>query len=111
MADKHESHAGIVAEIREPAPTKVKAYTSLHRTHRDGPWYLSGLIYCDARKFDELRRRCAERCDMEGDSYGAEIWRDAENTKIVPVDVELPDGIEIINLDATSTQNTQEDNQ
>lgn len=86
---------------------KVKAYTAIHRTSPGGPWYMSGFIYRDARKFDEQRIRCAELCDMEGDSYGAEMWRDSENIKIVPVEVELPDGVELIDLDSTSNQPTQ----
>lgn len=114
----HPSHSFVAVQIRKivraalaaPAPTKVKAYTALHRTRRDGPWYMSEFIYRDARQFDELRRRCAERCDREGDSYGAAMWRDAENIKIAPVEVELPDGIEIIDLDTTSIQPTKEDN-
>lgn len=106
MADTHETHAGIVAETRAPAPTKVKAYTALRRTRRDGPWYMSEFIYRDAERFRELYRNCAELCDREGDSYGAAMWRDDENIKIIPVEVELPDGIEIIDLD--TTQPTQE---
>ena len=96
--------------LSAPAPTKVKAYTALHRTRRDGPWYMSQFIYRDARQFDELRRLCADRCDREGDSYGAAMWRDDENIKIVPVEVELPDGVEIIDLATTSNQNTQQEN-
>ena len=88
--------------------TKVKAYTALRRTHRDGPWYMSEFIYRDAEQFRELYRYCAECCDREGDSNGAAWWRDAENIKIIPVEVELPDGIEIIDLYTTSTQPTQE---
>ena len=96
--------------MKNTTSIKVKAYTALHRTRRGGPWYMSEFIYRDARRFDELRRQCAEQCDKRGDSYGAAMWRDDENIRIVPVEVELPDGVELIDLDTASSQTKQEDN-
>ena len=114
----HPSHSFVAVQIRKivraalsaPAPTKVKAYTALHRTRRDCPWYMSQFIYREAREFDELRRLCAKQCDREGDSYGAAMWRDDVNIKIIPVEVVLPDGVEMIDLDTTSSQPTKEGN-
>jgi hypothetical protein len=82
---------------------KVKAWTAMYRTCRDGSWYMSEFIYRDARRFDELRRLCAERCDREGDSYGAAMWRDESCAKLIPVEVEIPDGVELIDIDCAAS--------
>ena len=83
---------------------KIKAWTAMRRTHRDGPWYMSEFIYRDARRFDELRRLCAERCDREGDAEGAAAWRDESGVKLIPVEVEIPDGVELMNIDCAEEE-------
>lgn len=55
------------------------------------------------RRFDELRRLCAERCDREGDAEGAAAWRDESGVKLIPVEVEIPDGIELMNIDCAAS--------
>ena len=82
---------------------KIRAYTALRRTTKDGTWYLSELIYQNQERFRELYRNCAARCREEGDGAGEALWSDDENMKLIPVEVEIPDGVKMMNIDCAAS--------
>ena len=74
----------------------VIRYIEFRRVGKGNSWYLTPAMERTPTRIDELNASIAMDLEAKGEMNAAAYWRDVSNRCIVPVEIKVPQGVEVL---------------